>query len=138
MFGWRESYRVEVKEMDEQHKQLFALLKSLHRAAVEGQPAESLEPLLGEIVRYTKKHFASEVAMMRKYEYPDIAIHKRLHDALLSQALDVQEKAKQSALTIPIVTKFLEFWIAHHISEADRKLAAFVVSRQHLARERHT
>jgi hemerythrin len=138
MFGWRESYRVEVKEIDAQHQHLFALLKNLHRAALEGLPPWELEPLLAEVVSYTEQHFATEEALMRKYEYPDIAIHKRLHDALLAQANDVHEKAKQSALTMPIITKFLEFWIAHHVSEADRKLGRFLISRRQVRRDRFT
>ena len=66
---------------------------------------------------------------MREHQYPDIAIHKRLHDALLAQAVDLQEKANRKELTLPMVVKFLEFWISHHISEADRRLGLFLVAR---------
>lgn len=130
MFGWRESYRVEVSEIDEQHRRLFSLLRDLHRGVLEGRPAPNLEALLGEVVTFTRHHFATEESLMRQYEYPDIAIHKRLHDSLLSQAMDLQEKTKQSTLTVSIVTKFLEFWIAHHISEADRKLGRFLAAQR--------
>lgn len=128
MFGWRESYKVDIREIDEQHRELFTLIDKLRREAEgEGAPAV-LIPLLGTVVSQARAHFATEEQLMRAHQYPDIAIHKRLHDALLAQAMDVQEKAHRKELTLPMVVKFLEFWIAHHISQADRRLGQFLVA----------
>lgn len=129
MFGWRDSYRVDIREIDEQHRELFGLIEQLRRATQDNLAPSALGALLLSIVSHAKDHFATEEQMMRQHQYPDIAIHKRLHDALLVQAVDVQEKAGRQELTLAIVTKFLEFWLAHHISEADRRLAQFLQVR---------
>ena len=129
MFGWRESYKVHIQKIDEQHRELFALIDELDREARREGALPTLIPLLGSVVSHTRAHFATEEQLMREHQYPDIAIHKRLHDALLAQAVDLQEKANRKELTLPMVVKFLEFWISHHISEADRRLGLFLVAR---------
>lgn len=129
MFGWRDSYRVGIREIDAQHRELFSLIDQLGRGTHDHMASSALASLLANIVTHAKAHFATEEQLMRQHQYPDIAIHKRLHDALLVQAADAQEKASRQELTVAIVTKFLQFWLGHHISEADHRLAQFLSAR---------
>lgn len=129
MFDWNDSYKVGVQEIDEQHKKLFSLLKQLHDAAAVGKARAIVQQVLDDVVNYTKEHFATEERLMQKHDYPDYSVHKHMHDSLVAQAHDLQDKTKHSALTLSMdVMKFLESWIAHHISEADRKLGRHLSS----------
>ena len=127
MFEWSDDYKVGVTVIDQQHKKLFSLLHDLHQAATQGKARTVVAQVLGGVVDYTKEHFGTEESLMKQHGYPEFAAHKQMHDSLVRQALDLVEKSKTSALTVSLdVMKFLESWIAHHISEADRKLGRFL------------
>ncbi|HET9933730.1 MAG TPA: bacteriohemerythrin [Polyangiaceae bacterium] len=130
MFLWNDSYKVGVEEIDRQHEKLFSLLRDLHDAVTVGKGRTVVKQVLDGVVAYTKEHFATEERLMQKYDYADFAAHKHMHDSLVAQAHQLQEKTQHSALTLSMeVMKFLESWIAHHISEADRKLGHYLSSK---------
>ncbi len=129
MFEWNNEYKVGIKDIDEQHEKLFSLLRELHEASTVGKGRTVVEKVLTGVVNYTQYHFGTEEKLMLAHSYSDYAVHKHMHDALVAQAAELLEKTRKSSLTVSIdVMKFLESWIAHHISEADRKLGRFLAA----------
>jgi len=130
MFEWNDDYKVGVKVIDQQHQKLFSLLHELHQAATQGKARTVVAQVLEGVVNYTKEHFGTEESLMKQHGYPEFTAHKQMHDGLVRQALDLVEKSKVSALTVSLdVMRFLESWIAHHISDADRKLGRFLTQK---------
>lgn len=130
MFEWDDNYKVGIREIDEQHKKLFSLMRELHEAATVGKARTIVEKVLTGVVAYTKMHFGTEENLMRVHEYPDYLKHKRMHDELVKQANELLEKCKANALSISVeVLQFLNSWIAHHISETDKKLGKYLAAR---------
>ena len=132
MFEWREEYRVGVAALDEQHRELFGLMQALHEGYAESAPVKRgravFVRMLTDLVVKTKAHFATEEELMRRWSYPHSAEHKQVHDALVGHAEELLEKVQRRGdIGAADVIRFLNKWVAHHISAADHQLAAFLI-----------
>jgi hemerythrin len=127
LFQWKEDYLVGQPEIDTQHKKLFQLADQLHAAMTAGKGKDVLTKTLGDLVDYTKRHFAAEEKLMQKANYPEYLQHKAYHDKLTAQVVQFQTEfaAGKSVVTIQLL-QFLKDWLQHHIGETDRKIAAFL------------
>ena len=127
---WNESLSVKVKEIDQQHRKLIALITSLEEAMSKGRGKDVLGKVLGELVEYTKQHFAFEEKLMVAHQYPELAQHRQKHFSLTQQVLELQIKqaAGQAALTIPTMS-FLNSWLTEHIQNVDKKFGAYLNSK---------
>lgn len=78
---WNKRYELGVELIDKQHKQLFATINKL---LTLGEEEEKKEWVCREGVKYLKnhviEHFQDEEKYMRSIDYPNLGIHKRLHD----------------------------------------------------------
>lgn len=124
---WTEKNEVGIRQVDEQHRELFALLNRLHAATVEGQEQSMLVGILNELVDYTVYHFDVEEGLMTKHEYPDYDAHKAEHDKLTTQAVDLQRQFQDGSATISFeLLDFLHDWLMDHTMDTDRKMGAFM------------
>lgn len=125
-FVWTDKLSVGVKASDDDHKQLFALLNQLFDGMKGGQGPEVVGPVLDKLVKYTQFHFAREEAFFAKTGFP-AAEHKKQHDALVKQALELQSRHKSGERSLSIETPdFLKDWLTNHIQVTDQQY------RQHL------
>ncbi|MBN8524559.1 MAG: bacteriohemerythrin [Planctomycetes bacterium] len=117
---WSPSYETGVREVDIQHRELFAKVAALHAAMMAGAGRAKVAELVGFLAAYTVDHFASEERLMQKSGYEDIESHRSLHKELLEQVgalrsrLDRGEQPKTME-----VTDFLSGWLRHHILKID-------------------
>jgi hemerythrin len=132
LFQWKDSYLVGQPQIDAQHKRLFELGDQLHAAMIAGKGKDVLTRTLGDLIDYTKRHFADEEKLMQQSNYPDYIHHKELHDKLTAQVVQFQTDlgSGKSAVTIQLL-QFLKDWLKHHIGETDRKIAVYL--SQHAA-----
>ena len=116
--------------IDAQHASLFEAVNQLHDDMLAGNSRQQLGHMLAFLRSYTVEHFATEEAFMAETGYPGMAAHKALHDDLVRQVQDLEEKHNAGSLTISItVMIFLRDWLAQHISVEDRKLAQHLQPR---------
>ena len=127
MLRWRDDYSVNVSEIDNQHKKLFALINELRSAMERGQGWKMFGNTLEELVRYTRTHFAYEEGLMKAKGYSGYEEHKIKHDKMTQKVLDIQEQYQNGHVTItPEVMKFLEGWLNKHILGTDKAYAPFL------------
>lgn len=127
LITWENSYSVGVEKIDTQHKKLIDLINQLHDALTVGKGREVLAGVLNGVADYTKMHFSTEEDLMRTHQYTGFAEHKKIHDDLIKQVGDLQAKAKSGGMFLSTdVMKFLQSWLAHHISNIDKKLGAYL------------
>ena len=123
-----EGCKVGVNIIDDQHKKLFEAVNQLYDAMHAGHGREKLGEILAFLGRYTHEHFRTEEELMRKTAYPASADGKAIHDVLLHKVQDLAAKhAAGSQLLSLEVLRFLKDWLAHHISEEDRRLAEHIL-----------
>src|SRR3954470_18942787 len=91
-FSWSDDLSVGSSFIDNDQRKLISLVNQLHEAMRQGQGKEILQPVLAELIRYTQEHFQREEEHMEKIQYAERAEHKREHDKLLSDVLELQKK----------------------------------------------
>src|SRR4029077_1259800 len=87
LFQWKDEHLVGQPEIDSQHKRLFQLADQLHAAMTTGKGKDVMLKTLGDLIDYTKRHFAAEEALMQRSKYPSYAEHKVFHDKLTAQVV---------------------------------------------------
>ena len=129
-FTWNEKYSVHIREIDEQHKKLVALINELFEAMKAGQDHEALGKVIAVLLTYAKSHFATEERLMRDYGYPEYLVHKQVHDSLSKKVLDLnaEYQAGKPVLTVQLMN-FLKDWLINHILGTDKKYSAFLNSK---------
>ena len=129
LFAWKSVYETEIAEMDEQHRELAAILNTIHRA-IRGRKATSeLLPLIDVLITHTVMHFATEERLMKVHAFPKASHHKLEHALLRTRALNFRRAAETETKTDPAhLLKFLECWLDKHMQGPDQALAAHLRS----------
>ncbi|HHL40938.1 MAG TPA: bacteriohemerythrin [Deltaproteobacteria bacterium] len=123
---WRDDLSVKVREFDEQHKKLIALINELHDAMAGGKGREVVGKVLAELISYTKNHFSNEERLMSSNGYAGYEEHRKSHEALTRQVVDFENKLKRGDATLTIsLMSFLKRWLTDHIQGVDKKYSAF-------------
>jgi hemerythrin len=127
LMTWTKELSVNIKQIDDQHKKLVELLNSFHDAMKLGKGKELMESTLSELLNYTIYHFSTEETLFKTHGYPEAIKHKKEHDALTAQALDLKERYSRGDLFLSNETMmFLKNWLNNHIIVTDRKYTAFL------------
>lgn len=124
---WDEKLKTNVKECDEQHKKLIALVNELHDGMKAGKGKDVIGKVLNELLNYTNYHFKTEEAYMQKYNFPEFLKHKREHEDLTRQAKELKERFDRGEVAITVnVMNFLKEWLQSHILSTDKKYGPFL------------
>jgi len=128
LMEWNQKMAVGVALLDADHQKLVQLINDLYDAMKDGHSKEVLGSILDRLVDYTKFHFAHEERFFAQTEYPGAVAHKKEHDALAKQVLEVQTKYKGGAYgTLSLdVMNFLKEWLVNHIQGSDKKYGPFL------------
>ena len=123
LMTWNEKLSVGVSVIDEEHKQLVNLLNELYDGMQAGQSKESLGKVLDGLIAYVAYHFKHEEDLFAQTGYPAAEEHKKEHDDLTNQVLEVQKKYKAGdtgTLSLEVMN-FLRKWLIGHIQGTDKK-----------------
>ncbi len=127
---WSDVFSVNVKLIDEQHKQLFRMINDLHGAWKENKPREVIGNIFGGLLDYTDRHFKQEQELFNKYGYPETPAHMEAHRSLVGKVVDIKNKFDKGELTVDAeVMNFLKNWLNNHILRVDKKYSAFLNSK---------
>lgn len=117
---WKQDYSVGMPDIDQQHKQLLAIINRLHDVMKAGSPHVQLMSVVNELVDYTHQHFAYEERMLIAAKYPDVEEHIRKHRSMTTQVAAYREKVRDDKASAPLqLMEFLKAWLSHHILDTD-------------------
>jgi hemerythrin len=130
LIEWTDDLRVGIGTIDEQHLKLVTLINELHVAMLERREKAVMSRVFGELVEYTKTHFATEEALFQEHGYPAEDSHRNEHRHLAQRVIDLKEDfdAGNTAVTLEVM-RFLREWLTRHILESDREFAPFLSAR---------
>ena len=120
---WQEGYECGEPEIDNQHRQLFALANECLDASFGSSPTpKPLEATVDNLISHIAKHFAYEESVLRSKGYAGLATHMQAHAALLAQAGELKAavaagRASSGELVDFIASKV----VAQHMFTTDRK-----------------
>ncbi|MBN2196214.1 MAG: hemerythrin family protein [Polyangiaceae bacterium] len=130
LIEWTDDLNLGIPTIDGQHQVLVALINDLHCAMLERRDRAIMSRIFGELVDFTKDHFATEEALFHEHGYPAETAHRDEHRHLAQRVIDLKEDfdAGNTAVTLEVM-RFLRDWLTKHILQADHEFAPFLVSR---------
>jgi len=114
--------------VDDQHKEIFSLVKQVLDADILSDRKEKTETALNFLADYAVRHFASEEELMTESKYPQYYQHKALHDNFVKKVVDFIELYQKESDTVSVsetINNFVVVWLEEHIMVSDRAMAKF-------------
>jgi hemerythrin-like metal-binding protein len=134
---WNNELVTGITEIDEQHR---ILVNSINEANTRLNGiqinAEILEKITQDLLSYALYHFETEALLMQQFNYAaaennEAEIHQQQHREFSATVVAVREGIKAGNLiTHEQLLTFLNNWLINHILNTDKKLAAFIISKQ--------
>lgn len=121
-----------IDQIDEQHRQLFLIAARVYDNLNAGGPTATTTAIqaVGDLLRYTETHFASEERLMEAAGYPELESHRKLHRNLLAQARDMELRVELGERNMPLeLNRFIYNWLVDHIQDHDKRFGAFATSQ---------
>ena len=128
---WTPDLAVGVKDIDDQHKQLFAAMDRL-AAAVRAKDDRGIKATLAFLGKYVETHFAGEEFHMRRLSYPGTAGHVEAHRAFVAEFVALKTAYEQQGAVPSVVMKmnnYLFEWLNQHIRKVDTAFGKFLQTR---------
>jgi len=127
---WNTSHAVFVEEIDDEHKEIFAVVGDLHRVLASGVSLVELRELTQRLIACAEGHFAHEERLMRASRYGSFAWHRRQHNAASKRVQWYVPRIEQGDTTAGLaLVEFLTSWLRDHTRVADRMMGAFLRNR---------
>jgi hemerythrin len=126
---WKPDLAVGVKEIDDQHKELFSKIASLFDACNVGKGKEQIDSTIEYLQEYVVLHFNSEEKLQKQYNYPEYINHKAQHDQFIKDFLALKETIEKDGISgflIIKLNKTLVDWLINHIRKTDKVFGTFL------------
>lgn len=131
LIEWTNELSVGINSIDEQHKKLVNMINALNDAMQTGGSNELLGKIFTGLAAYTQKHFAYEENMFAEFGYSDAEEHKRQHNELIAQVVELKERFMenpQGTISNDLM-QFLKRWLTNHIMRTDKDYTEFLISK---------
>jgi hemerythrin len=77
---WNENLSVGFKKIDDDHKELFRMIKELVEAINQHTCKYKIDSVIKFLEDYANNHFAMEEKYMKELEYPEYLKHRAEHE----------------------------------------------------------
>lgn len=119
---WNESFSVGVKEIDEQHQQLFDIVNRLGNSINAPTSTEKVSDIIKELLDYSVEHFTTEEDYFEKFNYENKETHTKSHN-LYKEKIDhfIEDFQKKNGYLSFEIIDFLTSWWVGHINGEDKQ-----------------
>ncbi|MFA6194122.1 MAG: bacteriohemerythrin [Patescibacteria group bacterium] len=128
IINWIEEYSVGVKELDEQHQKLIAIINELFTLYSEKKFKNvDVEPIFKQLLDYADYHFSTEEHYFTLYNYEKEEAHIAMHNIYRQKIQDLKNEydADNNEKTLFAINSFLNNWWIWHINNADKEYTAY-------------
>ncbi|MCX6795329.1 MAG: bacteriohemerythrin [Candidatus Falkowbacteria bacterium] len=119
---WEEKYSVGVKELDDQHKFMFATINELLELVNNNTAKEYLGGVIDALIKYKIFHFQTEEKYFQEFNYSGaqdhIARHQEFNNKLALISARYPEHTVEFAFEL---LDFLEDWLVNHLLVVDQE-----------------
>ncbi len=119
-----EEYIVGYAEIDEEHRNVFKMLRELQLELYDNSEPELVKEKIFEMQSYAEKHFCDEVRIMAPYkaQIPFYAEHLQEHKSFIDTTNAFKERMQVEGFGIAEeVLAYLDAWFKNHILSMDKK-----------------
>lgn len=114
---WDDSLNVQVKEIDDQHKNLIITINKAHEISSN----EDKEKILNNLIEFTRVHFSTEEKYFKKFKFEGTEEHMQEHADLILKVLKYKDLFDESKCDWNEFLNFLKNWLEDHLKELDQK-----------------
>ncbi len=124
---WNEKYSVDIEEIDELQKKMFALFNVLIELKTKDADAKACANMISDIYEYGKYFFYKEEEYLKERNFPDLEAHAKEHRYFIKHTINLRREVaeNQENLTYDIIKK-MEEWLSAHILEKDMLYVPFL------------
>ena len=132
---WNNSYETGNEIVDNDHKEIFALVEKVLSSSFTSR-REKVATAVDFLANYTVSHFQNEEKLMDESDYPLTAEHKKQHADFLEVAMSLKQQFSDEGFSIGELTddtdilhfsleinKTVVGWLTEHVIGSDRNLA---------------
>lgn len=132
---WNEGMSVGIDVIDEDHKQIIAILAKLTSIHNKQISKQAIEDIFSELEQYVSLHFSREEALLETVCYENITAHKASHQKFIERlpVLKSQWLAEDNLACSDRITTFLHKWIINHILVEDLDYAPALFNSSNFA-----
>jgi len=125
---WSNRFRVGVRAIDNDHRQLFGIVNSFHESFQRKQSPATIASTFVALEKYVEEHFSREEGYMESANYPELGVHKLEHEDLLEALSEHKRKYQMSPANFDHAAflAFLKKWLTEHILTEDRRYVPYV------------
>lgn len=130
-FEWTADLETGNAEIDGQHRSLFALANELQETlGSEDAEDEAVADCVWRLTDYVVQHFADEEEMMEAAGYPELPVHRSLHQQLTGETMRITARfMNDEPLTAAELGPLVARWLREHIGGADKRFVAHLASK---------
>ena len=131
LLSWSTQYSIGNDLIDAEHEELFRLVNAFHDNWQEKRSQQSIAALLSQLIAYAEMHFQHEETIMHDAEYPKLAEHQKIHEAMVETIFNLRQsfEAQHSHLETNTM-KFVKTWLLGHIIQNDYLFRDFLARRK--------
>lgn len=123
---WGEDFSVGVRDLDEQHKRIVAVVNTLIGMIDTKVESEVISDTLTKMTQYASDHFKAEEQYMLDYGYPEYLSQKKQHQEFKKKTVDFCVGTMVHKATVPAeIFMYLKSWWTNHILQEDMKYKEF-------------
>jgi hemerythrin len=132
MIEWSEALAIGIEEIDSEHKEAIKRICKLLAALDDESKKKELREIFIFLEEYIYKHFHDEEKYMEGFYFPNLAEHKKIHDAFRRDFMEFKQDLDTIDTDMKLVGEFkrvLNNWMSTHIMKMDMQIACYVRER---------
>lgn len=122
---WKDSYRLGVERIDEQHKELFRMTEDLVNAVQRGASVTEYQKVLEFLQDYVIYHFRDEEAYQASIQYEGLAAHQAEHRQFTQTVQQYEKRLTENGFeekTMKDLAGTVTAWLIYHVVDTDQKI----------------
>lgn len=130
-FDWCKEMECGIQIIDEQHQELFRIVREIEQLIMNGCKNATPKQLLDivcELREYISYHFYTEENLMARFQYPKLAFHMAGHMELKDYILniDLSALAKDPNHVLVLIKEHMQEYLFNHLLQEDRDLSRYL------------
>ncbi len=135
-FAFTSKYATGIDEIDEEHRQLFRMVKETHDVIQDNLVFDKYDQIVYVVNRlknYTKEHFKHEEAYMERVGYPGLEKQREAHQAFCDKLAEIQleDMDNNQQAYLESLIEFLLNWLSVHILHMDKEIGNYLSALTH-------
>ncbi|THB79841.1 MAG: chemotaxis protein [Desulfobacteraceae bacterium] len=124
---WDPAFSVDIPEIDELQKKMFALFNALIDLKDKGADTKDCTNMISEINEYCKFYFSKEEEYLKREGYPDFESHIREHRQFVKSTISLRREVADTMdnMTYEVIDELRE-WLIAHIKNSDSLYVPFL------------